>query len=83
MSKIMMEAIIDNMKSMVEPVARSRAVLTGLMATEPKVQNAYKEACLATLKGVVNKSARKAATLTADELIRESALGRSSSFLFI
>lgn len=81
MSKIMMEEIIDNMKSMVEPVARSRAVLTGLMATEPKVQNAYKEACLATLKGVVNKSARKAATLTADELIRESALGRKSSFL--
>lgn len=81
MSKIMMEAIIDNMKSMVEPVARSRAVLTGLMATEPKVQNAYKEACLATLKGVVNKSARKAATLTADELIRESSLGRTSNFL--
>ncbi len=44
MSKIMMEAIIDNMKSMVEPIVRSRAVLTGLMATEPRVQNAYKEA---------------------------------------
>ena len=81
MSKIMMEAIIDNMKSFVEPIAKSKAVLPGLLATEPRVQNAYKEACLATLKGVVNKSARKAATLTADELIRESALGRKSNFL--
>lgn len=81
MSKVMMENIIDNMKSMVEPVAKSKAVLTGLMATEPKVQNAYKEACLQTLRGVVNKSARKAATLTADELIRESALGSKSNFL--
>lgn len=81
MSRLMLETIVGNVKSMVEPATKSKAILTNMMATEPRVQNAYKEACLATLRGVVNKSARKATTLTADELIKEAALGRNSSFL--
>lgn len=81
MSRIMLENIVDNVKSMVAPETKSKAILTNMMATEPRVQNAYKEACLATLRGVVNKSARKAATLTADELIKEAALGSKSNFL--
>ena len=81
MSKVMLETLTGNMRQYVEPVTKSKAVLTALLATDPKVQNAYKEACLSSLKGVVNKSATKAATLTADQLIKESALGRRSNFI--
>ena len=81
MSKVMLDTLTGNMRQYVEPVTKSKAVLTALLATDPKVQNAYKEACLSSLKGVVNKSATKAATLTADQLIKESALGRRSNFI--
>ena len=81
MSKVMLETLTGNMRQYVEPVTKSKAVLTALLATDPKVQSAYKEACLSSLRGVVNKSAKKAATLTADQLIKESALGRQSNFI--